>query len=115
MSAPFGRKRRLCAALLLLGTIGINAVGPGLDALLYHRGVPQPLRTHIDRPGGCGLHAERCLLSDRQVAPRAPARGVAIALDRTEGPRPSPLPTAPLASRRPVSVHRSRAPPRALV
>lgn len=60
-SSPF---RRLAALFLTLAFVG-GGFGPAdLDALLYHTGrADAPLGPHYDQPGGCGGHAERCVLA----------------------------------------------------
>jgi hypothetical protein len=109
------RFRRLCAALVLLGAIGTGATVPVLDALLHHRGAAEPLRAHVDRPGGCHSHAEHCLLRGPEAGPRLQADAASVAnayWRRAWSPPPAPLRAV---GRRSTSLHRSRAPPATLV
>ena len=55
--------RRLYA--LLLAAAFMAGVGQtDADALLYHSGGPHPADVpHFDQPGGCGSHAEHCVLA----------------------------------------------------
>ena len=43
----------------------ISGIGmPNADALLYHSRNPIPAEVpHFDQPGGCGSHAEHCVLA----------------------------------------------------
>jgi hypothetical protein len=56
--------RRLSALLLLTVFVGGGFGLSDLDALLYHSGHRAPAELpHYDQPGGCGAHAERCVLA----------------------------------------------------
>lgn len=56
---------RLTALFLTAVFIGSGFALPDLDALLYHshRVSPPADVGHVDLPGGCGAHAERCALT----------------------------------------------------
>ncbi|HEU4699352.1 MAG TPA: hypothetical protein VFS40_09235 [Gemmatimonadales bacterium] len=108
---------RLLAALLALLFAGSSFGYANLDALLFHhedRGasdVPASA-SHLELPGGCGAHAERCPLGHQAFAPRLPAvhastvrlvHAVAGAPLGVSARRPHALP--------PVHLRPSRAPP----
>jgi hypothetical protein len=57
--------RRLGALLLLVAFAGGGPGLPELDALLFHSHA-ELVRAdvaHVDLPGGCGAHVEKCVLS----------------------------------------------------
>jgi hypothetical protein len=66
------RGRRLGALFLLTvflaGGYGIS----DLDALFFHSGVQSDLADvpHLDQPGGCGAHAERCAIAQSTAGPQ---------------------------------------------
>ena len=104
--------RRLGACLLLFAFVGGGLGLPDLDALLFHTGRPSPEQIHLDQPGGCGAHAEHCVLamaaSLRQLG--APPSGDAPLVNEVAEVRP----VIPVATPRSPD-HRllplSRAPP----
>ena len=56
--------RRLAALFLALAFVGGGFGLADLDALLYHAGRAEaPQGPHYDQPGGCGGHAEHCVLA----------------------------------------------------
>jgi hypothetical protein len=56
--------RRFAAFLLLAAFVGGGFGLADLDALLYHSGRSAPAEVpHFDLPGGCGAHAEHCVLA----------------------------------------------------
>src|SRR3954469_11368791 len=59
------RPSRLTALFLAALFIGSGFALPDLDALLYHsHQASAPVDVgHVDLPGGCGAHAERCALT----------------------------------------------------
>ncbi len=59
-------RQRLYSILLLSFFAGSGIGLPALDELLYHTGrdsAPPAGVAHFDAPGGCGAHAEHCVLS----------------------------------------------------
>jgi len=70
------RGRRLGALFLLTAFLTGGYGLSDLDAFLFHSSA-HPVRadvSHVDQPGGCGAHAERCVLAlssarPQQVAP----------------------------------------------
>jgi hypothetical protein len=56
--------RRLSGVLLTVVLLGGGFGLPALDALLYHSGQQSAGANvaHFDPPGGCGAHAEHCVL-----------------------------------------------------
>jgi hypothetical protein len=109
--------RRLAAVFLAASFIGGGFGLPNLDLILYHagqQGFPAHA-AHVDAPGGCGTHAERCLLivsaSVRQLElvnlglTRAPVNGITSRLQ-------SDLPDIVLPTAHRALLHLSRAPPR---
>ena len=109
--------RRLGALFLLTAFIGGGFGLSDLDAVLFHSS-PHGARAdvaHFDQPGGCGAHAERCVLA---VATARVASVVPVPVKI----RLSPVAIRPLAWTAPVrpssfrgSHQHSRAPPRASV
>ncbi len=113
MIRPLGRR---LGALLLLTAFLVGGFGlSDLDAFLFHSN-PHGARAdaaHLEQPGGCGAHAERCVLA--VATARAAAAGSAPVKVRL-----SPLVFAPQTFATPVhrsiargSLQYSRAPPRA--
>ncbi|MEO7475466.1 MAG: hypothetical protein ABIY46_09035 [Gemmatimonadales bacterium] len=87
------------AYLLAIVFVGGFAL-PDADALLYHSGAPHAEIPHFDRPGGCGTHAEHCVLavtsSLRRLASALTtlpeldhAEARAVCLSPTTAPRPT--------------------------
>lgn len=75
MHRPPPLRVRFLAALVALLFVGSSFGYEDLDALLFHRGtdgVPASA-SHLELPGGCGAHAERCPLGHQAFAPRLPA------------------------------------------
>jgi hypothetical protein len=106
--------RRLGALLLATAFIGGGFGLSDLDALLFHSGrdaAPAEV-PHFDLPGGCGAHAEHCVLavaaSLRQLGARATT---SVAVTRAERPEhiATPVPSARSADR--TNLQPSRAPP----
>jgi len=77
--------RRLGSLLLLTVFIGGGFGLSDVDALLFHSGFPPSTAEtgHVDLPGGCGAHSERCVLSNAasmlQLAPLGVATTVVAA------------------------------------
>jgi hypothetical protein len=106
--------RRLAALLLALAFVGGGFGLPDLDALLYHtagRGAPAEV-PHFDLPGGCGAHAEHCVLavaaSLRQLGSRLVA---AVRVTQAAPTRPLVIPAVVPRSADRSFFHPSRAPP----
>jgi hypothetical protein len=94
------RHSRLIALLLAALFVGSGFALPDLDAVLYHshRAVPVDV-AHVDLPGGCGAHAERCALTLMaplpQLAPATSAvRSIGLPAERNPiVPVPAPVST----------------------
>jgi hypothetical protein len=106
--------RRVGALLLATAFIGGGFGLADLDALLFHSGrdaVPTEA-SHFDLPGGCGAHAEHCVLavaaSLRQLGAMARA---SIPVTRALPAYRIPTPVASLRSADRTNLHPSRAPP----
>jgi hypothetical protein len=109
--ALFGR---ISALLLVTAFIGGEFGLSDLDALLFHTGrnaAPAEV-PHFDLPGGCGAHAEHCVLavaaSLRQLGTTATTR-FAITRAATPGLVATPVATPRSADR--TNLQPSRAPP----
>ena len=105
--------RRVYALLLAIAFAGGVAL-PDADALLYHSGPATAGIPHFDQPGGCGSHAEHCVLacaaSLRLLASglaRLPESAAQAAPDLSAAPA-----TAPRTTDR-TNLQPSRAPPTA--
>jgi hypothetical protein len=113
MIRPHGR--RLGALFLLTAFLAGGFGLSDLDAFLFHSN-PHGARgdaAHLEQPGGCGAHSERCVLA---VA----TANAAVAASAPVKVRLSPLVFAPQTFATPVhrpitrgSLQYSRAPPRA--
>jgi hypothetical protein len=105
--------RRFTAFLLLAAFVGGGFGLADLDALLYHSGRSAPAEVpHFDLPGGCGAHAEHCVLAVAASLRQLGARLVTAArLTQAASVRPvvAPVP-APRSANRGFP-HPSRAPP----
>jgi hypothetical protein len=106
--------RRLGALLLATAFIGGGFGLSDLDALLFHSGsnaVPANV-PHFDLPGGCGAHAEHCVLavaaSLRQLGTAATA---SIAVTRVATVDRVAAPVASPRSADRTNLQPSRAPP----
>jgi hypothetical protein len=106
--------RRVGALLLATVFIGGGFGLSDLDALLFHSGrdaVPTEA-SHFDLPGGCGSHAEHCVLavaaSLRQLGTTATA---SIPVTRALPAYRVVTPVARLHSADRANLHPSRAPP----
>src|SRR6185437_8137752 len=113
MKAALGR--RFQAILLLSLFVGAGMGAPALDTLLYHTGYQAPAggETHFDPPGGCGAHAEHCVLTTC-CASGAKFAAVVLGSLRIEAvtqTRPSSRPVARPNSASQTFLHHSRAPP----
>src|SRR3954465_12947727 len=109
------RPSRLTALLLSALFIGSGFALPDLDALLYHsHQANTPVDVgHVDLPGGCGAHAERCALTLMAPLPQiAPAISTVRALGLTPESRPLRPVLAPPSTYQ-AFLHPSRAPPAA--
>ena len=95
--------RRFAAFLLLAAFVGGGFGLADLDALLYHSGRTAPEVPHFDLPGGCGAHAEHCVLAVAASLRQLGARLV------TAAPLSQASSTRPLVVRvaAPPSVYRS--------
>lgn len=105
--------RRLHAILLAVVFIGGGFGVPNADALLYHGGGPvDAAASHVERPGGCGAHAEHCVLA-LAASLRQLAGGIGAVPEPSHAPvRVSPI--APAAAPRAVdrvNLQPTRAPP----
>jgi hypothetical protein len=106
--------RRLGALFLLVFFVGGGPGLPDLDALLFHSHV-EVVRAnvaHVDLPGGCGAHTERCALGAVLSGPQLAGFGVVkvhgdLVASRTAGFQP----TLALHSADRSFLHPSRAPP----
>jgi hypothetical protein len=109
----WSRCRRAYALLFAIVFLGSGFALPDLDALLYHSSrVSSPDNTaHLDLPGGCGAHSERCALTlatpVSQLAPQGP-QPHSISLSQGDK-TPSPPLALPFSKR--TLLHQSRAPP----
>jgi hypothetical protein len=109
-----GIPRRLGALLLLVAFAGGGPGLPDLDALLFHSH-PDVVRAnvaHVDVPGGCGAHVERCVLSATLCGPQL----VELGLLKVRGTRVVSRPTtfrlsSALRSSDRNFLYSSRAPP----
>jgi hypothetical protein len=104
--------RRLAALLLTIAFVGGGFGLADLDALLFHGGASAPQQPHYDQPGGCGSHAEHCVLG-APVSLRHAAGGLASLPITTLSARPAPIPE-PASTPRPadrVNLQPTRAPP----
>ena len=85
-----GIVRRLGSLLLLIVFIGGGFGLSDVDALLFHSGSHASTAEtgHVDLPGGCGAHSERCVLSTAasmlQLAPRGAAANVIAAASESD-------------------------------
>ena len=105
--------RRFAAFLLLAAFVGGGFGLADLDALLYHSGRSAPAEVpHFDLPGGCGAHAEHCVLavaaSLRQLGARLVTAG---RLSQTSPTRPLVVRVAAPPTVYRSFLHPSRAPP----
>jgi hypothetical protein len=105
--------RRVGALLLATVFIGGGFGLSDLDALLFHSGRAVPAEaSHFDLPGGCGSHAEHCVLavaaSLRQLGSAARA---SIPVTRALPAYRIATPVASLHSAHRTNLHPSRAPP----
>src|SRR5437667_6130024 len=107
-------RRRFTAFLLLAAFVGGGFGLADLDALLYHsagRGAPAEV-PHFDLPGGCGAHAEHCVLavaaSLRQLGATVTS-GVALTRVATVDRIATPVASPRSADR--TNLQPSRAPP----
>jgi hypothetical protein len=106
--------RRFVAFLLLAAFVGGGFGLADLDALLYHsagRSAPAEV-PHFDLPGGCGAHAEHCVLAVASSLRQLGARLVtAVRVTQAASTRPLVVPAvAPRSADRSFH-HPSRAPP----
>jgi hypothetical protein len=64
--------RRLGAALLLIAFAGGGPGLPELDAILFHSHgeIIRADVAHLELPGGCGAHVEKCVLSAVLAGPQ---------------------------------------------
>jgi hypothetical protein len=105
---------RMGALLLVTAFIGGEFGLSDLDALLFHSGRhPVPAEVpHFDLPGGCGAHAEHCVLavaaSLRQLGTTA-TTGIAVTRAATADRTTTPVATPWSADR--TNLQQSRAPP----
>ncbi|MGH7518207.1 MAG: hypothetical protein ACREOC_12175 [Gemmatimonadales bacterium] len=60
------RIRGLILAVVFVGGIGL----PEVDGLLYHTHRQARPTSHVDLPGGCGAHTERCAIAGAFPTPR---------------------------------------------
>ncbi len=104
--------RRLAA--LLFAFVGGGFGLPDLDALLYHsagRGAPAEV-PHFDLPGGCGAHAEHCVLAVAASLRQLGSRLVTpVRVTQTAAIRPLLIPVVAPRSADRSFPHPSRAPP----
>ncbi len=105
--------RRFAAFLLLAAFVGGGFGLADLDALLYHSGRSAPAEVpHFDLPGGCGAHAEHCVLAVAASLRQLGARLVtAVRLTQAASIRPLVVPVAAPRSTNRSFLHPSRAPP----
>jgi hypothetical protein len=105
---------RIGALLLATAFIGGEFGLSDLDALLFHSGRhPVPAEVpHFDQPGGCGSHAEHCVLavaaSLRQLGATVTA---GIPLTKIAAADHVPVPVVAPRSTDRSNLHLSRAPP----
>jgi hypothetical protein len=110
--------RRFGALFLLTAFLAGGYGLSDLDAFLFHSSIHSGQNgradvAHLELPGGCGAHAERCVLAVATARPAvagsAPAK-VRLAPNVSQPLSPRP-PVHPSVGR--VSLQHSRAPPRA--
>jgi hypothetical protein len=105
--------RRLAALVLAVSFVGGGFGLADLDALLYHsQRADDPQQPHYDQPGGCGSHAEHCVLAAPVSLRHAAGAPTAPAIT-TRAIEPLPLPE-PARTPRPadrVNLQPTRAPP----
>jgi hypothetical protein len=107
------RRPRMYALVFAALFLGSGFVLPDLDALLYHsvRVSSEGNATHLELPGGCGAHSERCAIALAtpvlQLAPYAP-QAHSTSLKPAQA-TPAPLLVLPSSSG--PLLHPSRAPP----
>jgi hypothetical protein len=105
--------RRFTALLLLAAFVGGGFGLPDLDALLYHSGRVAPVEVpHFDLLGGCGAHAEHCVLAVVASLRQLGARLVtAVRLTPAASTRQLIVPEVAPRSADRSFFHPSRAPP----
>jgi hypothetical protein len=105
--------RRLATLLLTLAFVGGGFGLADLDALLYHGGrADAPRGPHYDQTGGCGAHAEHCVLG-APVSIRHAARALGSPPITTRSAEEAP-PSEPARAPRPadrINLQPTRAPP----
>jgi hypothetical protein len=105
--------RRFAALILAVAFVGGGFGLADLDALLYHSDKANtPEGPHYDQPGGCGSHAEHCVLG-APVSLRHAAGGTsapAVTVRAAESPRPPEPGRTPRPADR-VNLQPTRAPP----
>lgn len=105
---------RLSRLFLVVAFVGSGFGLPEVDALLYHSSghAPPADVAHVDLPGGCGAHAEHCVLalttSLRQLGVTTTA-GLRVLRVETVYPVPALMPALLSADR--TNLQPSRAPP----
>src|SRR6478672_9252535 len=100
----------LLAATFVGGGLGL----PDFDAVLFHSGrhANHDDAPHFDLPGGCGAHAEHCVLAlAASVRPLAASAQTGFAISRVGTVERAALPLSVPQSAKPASLHLSRAPP----
>jgi hypothetical protein len=109
------RTRRGLGALFLLTVFVGGGFGlPDVDALLYHSitRASRPDVAHVDLPGGCGAHSEKCALTTTASAPQLAGLGLPT-VEVTQAPSQQPgfasVPSLRSADR--SFLYPSRAPP----
>lgn len=105
--------RRLAGLFLALAFVGGGFGLADSDALLYHADrAGTPHGPHYDQPGGCGAHAEHCVLAvSGSIRQALAALGSLSITTRSSGPA---APHQPAAIPRPtdrVNLQPTRAPP----
>lgn len=113
MNAVIGR--RLQAIFLLSLFLGAGVGAPALDTLLYHTGHYDLAAgaTHFDPPGGCGAHAEHCVLTTCCASGAKFAAVVSgpVRIEAVTQAYPVPRPVARPNSANRTFLQPSRAPP----
>jgi hypothetical protein len=107
------RYRRACALVFAAVFLGSGFVLPDLDALLYHssRVTPPNNMAHLEVPGGCGAHSERCALTLATPVPQLAPAAAGVGFTTVSPAHPIVTPVIAHRSANRKLFHPSRAPP----
>jgi hypothetical protein len=100
------------AALLLVAAAALRGAAPAIDAFAHHRGAEaETSPIHLDKPGGCGAHAEHCVLRGQTSGLRFTPPSVAHRVEPLLVSQRIAQPEAMSPVLQPSNYHQSRAPP----